>query len=71
MHLIEGEKGTLIIDDTYNSSPAAVAAALETLALFPKGRKIAVLGDMLELGRHSVEEHRKAARWPLSAQTYS
>ncbi len=59
MHLVEGEKGTLIIDDTYNSSPAAVAAALEALRLLPRGRKIALLGDMLELGRHSVDEHRK------------
>ena len=60
MHLIEGLKGVLIIDDTYNSSPAASEAALEALALIPTGRKIAILGDMLELGRHSVDEHRKA-----------
>jgi UDP-N-acetylmuramoyl-tripeptide--D-alanyl-D-alanine ligase len=60
MHLLEGVKNSLIIDDTYNSSPAAVVAALDALVLTaPKGRKIAVLGDMLELGRHSVEEHRK------------
>ncbi|TSC69560.1 MAG: hypothetical protein G01um101456_119 [Parcubacteria group bacterium Gr01-1014_56] len=63
MHLVEGEKNTTIIDDTYNSSPAAAEAALETLALLPvrasAGRRIAVLGDMLELGRHSVDEHRK------------
>ena len=61
MHLIPGLKGTLIIDDTYNSSPAAVEAALETLKLSkkPGSRRIAVLGDMLELGRLSVGEHRK------------
>ena len=60
MHLVRGIKDTLIIDDTYNSSPAAVSAALETLAGIPtRGRRIAVLGDMLELGRLSVEEHRK------------
>ena len=62
MHVVMGEKETLLLDDTYNSSPAAAAAALEALALLPKvprARKIAVLGDMLELGRHSVEEHRK------------
>ncbi len=59
MHLLPGIKGTCIIDDTYNSSPAAVEAALNTLATL-KGRRAAVLGDMLELGRHSVDEHRKA-----------
>lgn len=64
MHLLGGIKGTTIIDDTYNSSPAAAAAALDTLVLLKPegesaGRKIAALGDMLELGRHSVEEHRK------------
>jgi len=60
MHLLRGIKGSAIIDDTYNSSPAAVEAALDTMVLIaPHGRKIAVLGDMLELGRHSVEEHRK------------
>jgi UDP-N-acetylmuramyl pentapeptide synthase len=60
MRLIEGLKDSLIIDDTYNSSPAAVHAALETFIFVPKAqRRIAVLGDMLELGRHSVEEHRK------------
>ncbi len=60
MRLIPGMKGTLIIDDTYNASPAATLAALDTMALFPKkGKRVAVLGDMLELGRHSVVEHRK------------
>lgn len=63
MRILPGEKETHIIDDTYNSSPAAVVAALETLAAIPRGksagRRIAVLGDMLELGRHSLNEHRK------------
>lgn len=61
MRVLRGIKDTTLIDDTYNSSPAAVAAALETLVhIQTHGRRIAVLGDMLELGRHSVEEHRKA-----------
>jgi UDP-N-acetylmuramyl pentapeptide synthase len=61
MRLVPGLKGTLVIDDSYNSSPAAVAAALEALrvAKKPAGRAIACLGDMLELGRVSVAEHRK------------
>ncbi len=60
MRLLPGLKGSVIIDDTYNASPAATIAALDTFAfLAPKGRKIAAIGDMLELGRHSVEEHRK------------
>ncbi|HYF12926.1 MAG TPA: UDP-N-acetylmuramoyl-tripeptide--D-alanyl-D-alanine ligase [Candidatus Paceibacterota bacterium] len=58
MRLLKGVKASFIIDDTYNSSPAAAHAALETLELL-RGRKIVVLGDMLELGRHSVDEHRK------------
>ena len=60
VRLLPGIKGTLLIDDTYNASPAATEAALDSLALTkPRGRTIAVLGDMLELGRVSVEEHRK------------
>lgn len=61
MRLISGIKETLIIDDTYNSSPAALEAALETLSeLRIAGRKIAVLGDMLELGPHTIAAHRMA-----------
>lgn len=58
--LLEGKKDCVIIDDSYNSSPAAVEEALDTLKRFPKaGRRIAVLGDMLELGRYSVMEHQR------------
>lgn len=58
MRLLSGVKGSLIIDDTYNSSPAAAHSALETLAsIDTTGRKIAVLGDMLELGKFSKEAH--------------
>ena len=62
MRLLSGIKETRVIDDSYNSSPAAAEAALETLASLPKkrgARRIAVLGDMLELGKFSAEEHRK------------
>ncbi|MBI2025316.1 UDP-N-acetylmuramoyl-tripeptide--D-alanyl-D-alanine ligase [Candidatus Kaiserbacteria bacterium] len=56
--LLLGKNDSVIIDDSYNSSPAAVEEALVTLKSFPtSGRRIAVLGDMLELGRYSVMEH--------------
>ncbi len=58
--LLRGKNGSIIIDDSYNSSPVAVEQALTTLAAFPGAkRRIAVLGDMLELGRYSVEEHAR------------
>lgn len=60
MRLIEGNKQTIIIDDTYNSSPIAVEEALATLGeVVSTGRKFAVLGDMLELGKLSREAHLK------------
>ncbi|MDP3996739.1 MAG: UDP-N-acetylmuramoyl-tripeptide--D-alanyl-D-alanine ligase [bacterium] len=63
MRLVEGVKDSLIIDDTYNSSPAAVEGALGTLRdIEGYGKKIAVLGDMLELGRHSPEAHREIGK---------
>ena len=56
--LLAGKNDSIIIDDSYNASPAAVEEALATLKAFPRARRrIAVLGDMLELGRYSVTEH--------------
>jgi UDP-N-acetylmuramoyl-tripeptide--D-alanyl-D-alanine ligase len=46
----------LLLDESYNASGASMRAALEVLALQP-GRRIAVLGDMLELGVHATAEH--------------
>ncbi|MEK7060560.1 MAG: UDP-N-acetylmuramoyl-tripeptide--D-alanyl-D-alanine ligase [Patescibacteria group bacterium] len=62
--LLAGKNGSIIIDDSYNASPAAVEEALATLKSFPppaggRTRRIAVLGDMLELGRYSVMEHER------------
>jgi UDP-N-acetylmuramoyl-tripeptide--D-alanyl-D-alanine ligase len=58
--LFEGKNGSVIIDDSYNSSPVAVEYALKALRDFPHAkRRIAVLGDMLELGRYSVTEHER------------
>jgi UDP-N-acetylmuramoyl-tripeptide--D-alanyl-D-alanine ligase len=50
--------GVTIVDDTYNASPASVAAALEMLGGLP-GRRIAVLGEMLELGEAHEAGHRR------------
>ncbi len=61
MNLLSGIKKSTIIDDTYNSSPASVSAALDTLGEIKAGRKIAVLGDMLELGEETEKSHRKTA----------
>ncbi len=61
MRILKGIKGTIILDDTYNSSPAAVEQALATLGEIKHAkRKIAVLGDMLELGKFSAREHERA-----------
>ena len=60
MRLIPGIKGTLLIDDTYNSSPIAVEYALQALGeLRYLKRKIVVLGDMLELGKYANEAHKQ------------
>jgi UDP-N-acetylmuramoyl-tripeptide--D-alanyl-D-alanine ligase len=60
MRILKGMNGATIIDDTYNASPKATEHGLKTLEeLDCKGRKIAVLGDMLELGEFSRDEHYK------------
>lgn len=56
--VLQGPEGMLIIDDSYNAAPLSVSAALELLAASP-GRKVAVLGDMLELGDEEEAAHRQ------------
>lgn len=56
----KSDKGFYVISDYYNASPQSVEAALSGLSK-KEGRKIAVLGDMLELGAYSEESHRKSA----------
>lgn len=61
MNPLRGVKHSLIIDDTYNSSPLAAKAALKALYSLNAPQKIAVLGDMNELGETSAAEHRALA----------
>lgn len=62
MQLVAGPFGSLILDDTYNSSPAACEEALETLLELPARRRVVVLGEMRELGKFSDFLHRQIAR---------
>ncbi len=51
-----------LLDESYNASGASVRAALSVLALLPARRRVAVLGDMLELGDHARAEHEDLQR---------
>ncbi|MEK7077255.1 MAG: cyanophycin synthetase, partial [Patescibacteria group bacterium] len=79
LSVLEGIKGSILIDDTYNASPLSMKEALHVLMnLSARGgsppvrqagasggkakRKIAVLGDMLELGKHTLEAHESVGR---------
>jgi UDP-N-acetylmuramoyl-tripeptide--D-alanyl-D-alanine ligase len=56
--------GVCVLDDAYNANADSMIAALETLKRFPcAGRRVAVLGDMAELGSHSLAAHEEVGRW--------
>ena len=59
MNFMRGVKESVLIDDTYNSSPAALEAAIQTLYALSAPSKIAIIGSMNELGESSAFEHQK------------
>ena len=59
MALEDGPGGIRVLNDAYNANPASMGAALETLCALPARRRIALLGDMLELGPTEVALHRE------------
>ena len=61
LKFVAGPAGSLLIDDTYNAGPASMEAALRVLSE-QSGRKLAVLGDMLELGNVEEDCHRRLGR---------
>jgi UDP-N-acetylmuramoyl-tripeptide--D-alanyl-D-alanine ligase len=58
--VVETGRGVRLYDDSYNSNPRALEAALAGLAALPAVRRVAVLGDMLELGPDEAAFHRRA-----------
>lgn len=62
MQPLNGPSGSVVLDDTYNSSPTAVEEAIETLVQLPARRRVVVLGEMRELGKYSDALHREVAR---------
>lgn len=62
LQLLEGLNGWEVLDDTYNSSPAALVGALQLMNELPAKRRVVVLGEMRELGIYSEDLHRQVAR---------
>lgn len=63
MQRLKGIKDSLILDETYNASPVAVKAALDSLYVIKAPQKIAILGNMNELGKYSEDAHREIGEY--------
>ena len=60
LNLKVSQKGFILIDDTYNANPLSMRVAFDTVKrIGKKKRKVAILGDMLELGAYSIEAHQE------------
>lgn len=68
--LIQGIKKSFILDDSYNASPLSSSTALEILDELEAERKIAILGDMLELGIHTEKAHIDLGRHAAKIADY-
>jgi UDP-N-acetylmuramoyl-tripeptide--D-alanyl-D-alanine ligase len=63
MEVLHADRDVVVLHDAYNANPSSTAAALRTLAqIDTSGRRVAVLGEMRELGDHSEEEHAGIGR---------
>ena len=62
---VERVGGITLLDDSYNANPTSLAAGLATLERLGPGRRVVILGDMLELGPDEIDLHRQIADWPV------
>ena len=67
--ILPGRGGSTLIDDSYNSSPTSLSAALEVLRESGAPERLAIIGDMLELGDRTLASHREAGRRAAAAAT--
>ncbi len=61
LQVLPGKSDLVLLEDSYNASPASIRAALSTLREIIAPRKVVILGDVLEIGPSKLDEHRKLA----------